>query len=128
MPTLDKDYETRKLMMEFVDEGDSHVYHDITPKKRENKLRKVCDRVAARIGEAIHSTELLSSSKSFIQSDERNDSCQNHPFVGLIRRHSDIRRNIGNGFLNPTLNFDCQRCECLKDTHVKFDIYTVNNN
>ena len=65
MPTLDKDYETRKLMMEFVDEWDSHVYHDITPKKRENKLRKVCDRVAARIGEAIHSTELLSSSKSY---------------------------------------------------------------
>ena len=34
-------------------------------KKRENELRKVCDRVAARIGEAIHSTELLSSSKSY---------------------------------------------------------------
>ena len=40
MPTLDKDYETRKLMMEFVDEWDSHVYHDITPKNVKTNYAK----------------------------------------------------------------------------------------
>ena len=53
MATIEMDFENRKLVIEFVDQRGLHVYRDITPRKRENELRRVCDSVAAHVGEPI---------------------------------------------------------------------------
>ena len=53
MATMEMDFENRKLSIEFVGQRGSHLYRDITPRKRENALRRVCDRVAADVGEPI---------------------------------------------------------------------------
>lgn len=53
MGTVEMNFENRKLTIEFVGQRGSRVYRDITPRKRENELRRLCDRVATDVGEPI---------------------------------------------------------------------------